>query len=67
MTRTYVQDTIERFWYFDCTKAKDTFGLVPRGAEETIMDCIRWLLHIGLIKSSLPGQFAEKLMPDPEW
>jgi len=66
-TRSLALDTINRFWFFDCTKAKDTFGLVPRGAEETVRDCIRWLLHIGLIKASLPRQFAEKLTPDPEW
>lgn len=67
MTKSDAHDIIERYWYFDCSQTKDTFGLVPRGAEETIRDCIRWLLHIGVIKASLPRQFAKKLAPDPEW
>lgn len=67
MSQSGAHDDIERYWYFDCTLTNRTFGLVPRGAEDTIKDCIRWLLHIGAIKASLPRHYSEKLAPDPEW
>jgi len=58
---------IERYWYFDSTRTNRTFGLVPRGDEETIRDCIRWLLHLGAIRAPLPRHFSDKLAPDSEW
>lgn len=65
--RSTVHEIVGRYGYFDSSAAEQTFGLRPRGVEEAIRDCIRWLLHIGKIKPSVAQSMPESLGPDPGW
>ncbi len=67
LTRSGAHEMIQRYWYYDCSLANTTFGLTPRGGEETIRECLRWLLHRGAIKPSLATQSTEQLTPDLDW
>lgn len=67
LTRSAAHEMIQRYWYYDCTLANTTFGLTPRGGEETVRDCVRWLLHVGAIKRVLAAPYIEKLTRDGDW
>jgi dihydroflavonol-4-reductase len=62
-----VYESVDRYGYLDASLAIQTFGIVPRSAEETVRDCIRWLLHLGAIKVTIPDKLLASLPPDPEW
>jgi hypothetical protein len=66
-TASIVYDTMNRYGYLDNSLAIDTFGIVPRPVEETLQDCIRWLLHLGVVKRSISPHLLTDLAPDPDW
>jgi hypothetical protein len=66
-TANIVYDTMNRYGYLDNSLVIDTFGIMPRPVEETLQDCIRWLLHLGVVKQTIPPQLLADLAPDPDW
>jgi dihydroflavonol-4-reductase len=66
-TASIIHESAGRWGFLDSSLAIGTFGVVPRPAEETIRDGIRWLLHIGAVTTPIPAHLLEVLAPDPEW
>jgi dihydroflavonol-4-reductase len=60
-------EVVERYSFYDCALTNQVFGLMPRGAQEVVCDCIRWLLYIGRIKPTVARHLAGRFAPDPEW
>jgi dihydroflavonol-4-reductase len=65
--RGIVHDLVGRYGYFDCTLTSRTFGVKPKGAEESLRDTIRWLLFLGKIKEPVASRITSTFPPDPEW
>ncbi|HEU0292944.1 MAG TPA: NAD-dependent epimerase/dehydratase family protein [Anaerolineales bacterium] len=66
-TRNFADDVFERYMFTDCQETWDTFVYQPRSTETMVSDTIRWLLHIGEIKTNRAAQIADKFPPNPEW
>ncbi len=67
ISRAVAAEIGDRYMYYDSTDTTREFGIAFSGAEHAIVECIRWLLHIGQIKPALAGALAPKFPPDPAW
>jgi hypothetical protein len=67
MTRDVVYEAVGKYGYYDTEKTNKTFNIVPRNAQDTLRDCIRWLLYLDKIKPGVKETLTGKFPPDPEW
>jgi len=66
-TRDIAYEVVDKYAYFNTELTNSTFDLTPRSAEDTLKDCIRWLVHQDRIKSGLKDKLKDKFSPDPSW
>jgi len=66
ITRELLDDSAGRVPLFDCTKAREKLGFAPRGAEEAVVDALRWAVFMGWLPK-LGAEWRDKLAPDPAW
>jgi len=51
---------------FDCRKAREQLGLRPRGAEEVVVETLRWAVFQGWLPK-LDARWRDAVPPDPAW
>jgi dihydroflavonol-4-reductase len=52
---------------FDCHKARDRLGFVPRTPEVVIVETLRWALFMGWLPAKLAASLREKNPPEAAW
>ncbi|UZE94823.1 NAD-dependent epimerase/dehydratase family protein [Alkalimarinus alittae] len=60
-TYDLVYEVAERYAYYEFQDTIDTLGITPRKAEDTIKDCIQWLLDNQKIKPSIAQKVKNQL------
>jgi len=67
ITRAVLDDAAGSAPLFDCHKAREHLGFAPRGAEEVVVDTLRWALFMGWLPQKLAASLSATLAPDPAW
>ncbi len=60
-TYDLVYEVAERYAYYDYQDTIDTLGIKPKNAEESLRDCVQWLLDNDKIKPSIKHKVSEHL------
>jgi dihydroflavonol-4-reductase len=58
---------VDRYTFYDTSKARQAFDLKPRAAFETLEETIRWFLYRDLVRPEVRSRIADRFPPDPEW
>ncbi|MDG9668589.1 NAD-dependent epimerase/dehydratase family protein [Hahella sp. CR1] len=64
-TYDLVYEVVGRYAYYDCSEAAKDLGVKPRDAEETLKDCIAWLLSQNKLKPRIAAKVAPKIPTHP--
>lgn len=67
VTHALIDDFIGTHAVFDVSKAKSELDYHPRGADETLEDTVRWLVHTGELTDAAVAGLSEKFAPAPGW
>lgn len=67
ITNELLDDAAGRAPLFDCKKARAELGLAPRGAEEVLVETLRWAIFMGWMPETMAGPLREKYPSDPTW
>jgi len=67
ITNELLDDAAGRAPLFDCKKARAELGFAPRGAEEVLVETLRWALFMGWMPEKLAAPLRDKHPPDPAW
>lgn len=51
LTRAAVHDVVGKYAWFDCTKARATFGIEPTPAATVVRETLRWFLERNLLRA----------------
>lgn len=67
ITSELLDDAGGRAPLFDCRKARRELGLSPRGAEEVVIDTLRWALFMGWLPEKVAAPLREKYPAEADW
>jgi dihydroflavonol-4-reductase len=67
VTREEATLFVDRYSFYDTSKARQAFELKPRTAFETLEETVRWLVYRDLVPPEVRARIADRFPPDPEW